>query len=205
MSHYQLKVTTRAELGHNVRKLRNEGFLPLVAYNKLSDAINLKVNHGEFIKAYKSVGSTGVLEITVDNNKKTLPCIVHDLHVHPVSHKLQHADLMIVDLKTKILADVPLEFIGESSAIKESGGILDTQRKSLKVEALPDNLPSIITVDINILRGHSDVIKISDLLKSNDYLIVEDENEVLASIVSETVENIEEPQSSSTTESAQNE
>ncbi len=189
MSHYQLNATTRTHLGHDVRKLRKEGFLPIVAYSNKVESISLQVSHRDFIKAFKAVGTTGVVELIIDQNKSTLPCILHNFHIHPVTSKLQHADLIVVDLKIKITAEVPLEFIGESPAIKETGGILETQHKSLKVEALPDSLPSVIKVDISTMKIHSDVIKVSDLGVSPMYSISEENSLIIASIVSETAED----------------
>jgi large subunit ribosomal protein L25 len=190
MSHYQLNATKRTAIGHDVRKLRKQGVLPAVIYSKIVQPINIEFVHGDFIKAYKQVGSTGVIDITVDE-KNIMTCIVHDLHVHPVTNKLIHTDLMVVDLKKKVIAEVPLIFVGESQAIKETGGILDTPHETIKVEALPDNLPSSISIDISLLKSHSDIIKVSDIPMSKDYTLAEEPTLLLASIISETVETIE--------------
>ena len=73
-----------------------------------------------------------------------------------------HADFYMVRLDRSIRVTVPLEFIGEAPAIKQ-GAILVKVIRELDVEALPANLPNILSVDVSMLGAVGDRFLVSDL------------------------------------------
>ena len=73
-----------------------------------------------------------------------------------------HADFYIVDMAKKLRVDVPLEFIGESEAVK-SGGILVKVLHALEVEVLPKDLPHTISVDISKIKNVGESIFVKDI------------------------------------------
>jgi len=190
MAHVSLVATSRTVTGNSVRKLRNLGIIPAVIYSNQLKSRNLELVLGQFLKAFKESGKTHVIDLQIDG-KETLPCIVHILDVDPVKGTVRHVDFLSVNLNEKVIASVPLVYIGESKAVKESGGILNTTLKELEVEALPDNIPSQIEVDITVLESFDDVIRVSSLNKSSDYSIIDDGDLVVASITSQSVEKEE--------------
>ena len=64
----------------------------------------------------------------------------------------------------KIKAKVPFIFIGESPAVKADGGILVRAMQEVEIEALPQDLPKEIKVDISPLRTFEDKIHVKDLV-----------------------------------------
>jgi large subunit ribosomal protein L25 len=173
-----------------VRILRREGNLPAVIYSKSVSPISLEISQREFYKTYKLTGKTNVIDLKI-GEKQTLPCIVHALDVHPVRGEIRHVDFLAVNLKEKVTASVPVLFSGESKAVKELGGILSTSINQLEVEALPDEIPSEIVVDISTLEAFDDVIRVENLPTSTSYKVQNDSDLVIASITSQTVESAE--------------
>ena len=51
-----------------------------------------------------------------------------------------------------IQADVPLEPIGIANGVKNMGGLLEQNLRSLAIECLPRDLPDVITVDVSALN-----------------------------------------------------
>ncbi|MFM1774778.1 MAG: hypothetical protein RJA53_388, partial [Bacteroidota bacterium] len=125
------------------RQIRSQENVPAVIYGGAQE-----VNFYASAKAFKPLVYTGefqIAEVTVDGKKYR--CILKDLQFDKVSDALIHLDLLeLVDDK-KVVATLPLKFVGTSVGVKE-GGKLVIKIKSLKVKALPKDLVETINVDI---------------------------------------------------------
>ena len=82
----------------------------------------------------------------------------------------------------KIKTKVPIEFIGESPAVKDLSGILVKNVNELEVEALPQNLPHEIAVDISSLKNFGDQISIKDIKSGADVKLMAEEDLILATV-----------------------
>jgi large subunit ribosomal protein L25 len=116
-----------------------------------------EVNFYASAKAFKPLVYTGefqIAEVTVDG--KSYRCILKDLQFDKVTDALIHLDLLeLVDDK-KVVATLPLKFVGTSVGVKE-GGKLVIKIKSLKVKALPKDLVETINVDITNLALNGNI------------------------------------------------
>lgn len=134
------------------RQIRSQENVPAVIYGGAQE-----VNFYASAKAFKPLVYTGeflIAEVTVDG--KMYRCILKDLQFDKVSDALIHLDLLeLVDDK-KVVATLPLKFVGTSVGVKE-GGKLVVKIKSLKVKALPKDLVETITVDITHLALNANI------------------------------------------------
>lgn len=162
MAHLQLQAQTRTKVGHTAKQLLRTGQLPAVVYSKAFPARSIQIDYKQFYHLYKEVGKTGVVDLTIDEGK-VIPCIVHDLDIHPFKDIPRHVDFLVVNLKEKITAPVPIEVVGEAPATKTYGAVLNIVHDELEVTALPDKLPESIVINIDTLIEMSDVITIGDL------------------------------------------
>src|SRR3990172_7443108 len=144
-------------LGKKVRNLRKQGFLPAAVYGGGKNAEAISVKEADFMKLWKSAGESTVVELDVGNDKKNV--LIHDVDIDPIKDNPIHVDFYAVDMTKKIHVDVALEFIGESDAVK-AGGILVKVLHALKVEALPNDLPHSISIDISQLKVAGDSITV---------------------------------------------
>ena len=110
MRHFQLSANTRSVLGNSVRKLRKQGLLPAVLYGQNFNSLPIQIDKKTFLKLYKQVGKTNVIDLSVDS--QTLPVIVQDLDIDPVFGDVRHADFLVVNLKQKVKVTVPIQYIG---------------------------------------------------------------------------------------------
>jgi large subunit ribosomal protein L25 len=173
MAHFKLNSQTRIITGNQCRKLRRSGFIPAVIFGNNSESQIVQVLAGDFYKIYKESGKTNVIDLKIDENK-TLPVIVHSLDVDPVKNLARHIDFLLVNLKQKIHAQVPLVFVGDPVGVKSVGGVLVTSLDSIDVEALPDDIPSEIEVNVEKLAEIGDMISISDIVTTDKYVIIND-------------------------------
>lgn len=161
MQKIKIKAEKR-ELGKGpLKTARAGGYLPAVVYGRHFKSMPVQVLVKDFERVYAQAGES--LLIYVDLDGQSLPVIIHDVIRDSLSERLIHADLYKVNLDEKITADIPIIFTGESPAVKSLGGILVKNINAVKVEALPQNLPHQIEVDISFLQNIRSEILIRDL------------------------------------------
>ena len=177
-THQTLDVETRTVLGNSLRKLRHQGLSPAVVYGNGIENLNIQFPVGVFLKVYKTIGKTSVVDLVIKGGKK-LPCLVYDLDVDPVLGTLRHVDFLAVNLLEKTTATVPISFVGEPS--KEVDGVVIKSMNEFEVEALPDSIPREIEIDLSKLLEIGDVITVSDLPKNQSYIILDEDQSVIVS------------------------
>ncbi len=167
----------RTESGKKAtRQLRSQQLVPGVIYGGASE-----VNFAAPLASFKPLVYTGeflIAEILVDGNKYR--CILKDLQFDKVSDVLIHVDLLeLVDNK-KVIANLPVNFHGNSAGVK-AGGRLVVKMKTLKVKTLPKHLKAAIEVDITNLELNGN-IRVEDV-KLEEMEILNSPRIPMASIV----------------------
>lgn len=138
----------RSDLGKKAtRHLRSEGFVPGVIYGSTENihfaATPMSLRNLVYTPDFQ------IAEISVDG--KVHRCILKDLQFDVVTDELNHIDFLeLVDDK-KVIANLPLKFVGQPEGVK-AGGRLEIKMKTLKVRTLPKNLVEAIEVDITNLQ-----------------------------------------------------
>ena len=176
----ELNADKRVILGSKVKALRNSGFIPAVLYGKGQEALSLQVPVKEFYKVLKEAGESTLVYVHVGSD--TYPTIIHDVAKDPVKDDIIHADFYKVSLTEKIKTKVPVVFVGESPAVKDLAGIFVRNVNELEVEALPQNLPHEISVNIASLKNFGDQVLVKDLNLGSDITIEADADTILATV-----------------------
>src|SRR3989344_7505739 len=189
MQTLNLDAKKRTVLGKAVKGLREAGFVPAELYGNGVDNIHLELNEIEFGKVYKEGGENTIVNIKFDGESR--PALIHDVHLDQVNQKVLAVDLYQVNLTEKITTNVPLEFVGESNAVVELGGVLIRALDEIEVEALPMNIPHSIQVDISVLDDFTKSIIVSDLKIEGDFEIKTDPDAGVASVAEPRVEEVE--------------
>ena len=136
-------------LGKAVKTLRASGFLPAVLYGAGVASQPIVVTQKEFEKVYSAGGESTLVRLDLGGVMHAV--LIHDISRDPVTSHMLHADFHAVRMDKALRARIPLEFIGESLAVKNEGGILVKVVHELEVEALPQDLPHTLVVDISAL------------------------------------------------------
>jgi large subunit ribosomal protein L25 len=156
-----LQAEPREIMGRKVRSLRRQGFVPAVIYGHGFNSLPIQVPLKEFEKVYTEAGETTIVYLNLEGEE--YPTIIQDVARDPISDELLHADFYKVRLDEKIKARIPLNFVGESPAVKNLGGILVKNISEIEVEGFPQDLPHQIDVDISSLKELKSQILIKDL------------------------------------------
>lgn len=157
----KLNAEVRTITGKKVKQLRKQGLLPTSLYGQEMTPMSLQIVAKEMMAIFDHVGESGLVDLNVDG--KTMPILFRNPQYHPVTGLLIHIDCYKVNLKEKISAFVPVEFVGESAAVK-AGKVLVEVVNEVEVEALPADLPEKIEVDLAKLETVESVITIADLV-----------------------------------------
>jgi large subunit ribosomal protein L25 len=105
-----------------------------------------------------------------------------------------HVDYLVVNLNVEMEVEVPLVFTGDAPAVEETGGTLLHNLSSVRVKALPANIPHEISVDVSTLVSLDVAIHVKDLSLNRDLVQVLTDGEALVSaVVPPRVEVEEEP------------
>lgn len=183
-----LETLERKIFGKKLKKLRYEGVIPANVFGPNFTSKALTVNYKDFVKLYKEAKETAVVYLQL--NKEEIPVLIKIVQKHPVSDSIIHIDFRKIDLTQKIVTEVPVHIIGVSEAVSQKGGVLLTQINKLSVEALPQHIPQFIDVDISILKDIGQEIKVSDLKASTNYVVKNDAQKVIVSVIIHKEESV---------------
>jgi len=161
MERMTIQAQPRHITGRKVKSLRRRGLVPAVIYGHGFNSLPIQVPLKEFERVYTEAGETTIVYLNIEG--KEYPTIIQDVAKDPISDELLHADFYKVRLDEKIKARIPLNFVGESPAVKNLGGILVKNISEIEVEGFPQDLPHQIDVDISSLKELKSQILIKDL------------------------------------------
>ncbi|MEK7629748.1 MAG: 50S ribosomal protein L25 [Patescibacteria group bacterium] len=183
-----IKVKIREKGG--VNQLRQDGFIPGVVYGRGVENTNVVVEAPILEKVLQKAGESTLLELTIEGGSstslgvnKSKHVLIQDVQRDPVKDNLTHVDFLEVSLDRKIKAEIPLLFVGDSPAVKELNGTLIKSVQEVEVEALPQNLPHNIEVDISSIKTFEDHITIADIKIPNGVKVLIAEDTILASVI----------------------
>ncbi len=157
-----LNAETRQEFGKRLKKIREAGKLPAVLYGHGIKNINLTLNYHDFEKVLNKISESDLIDLTIDENKP-VKVLIHDIARDPVTNKFLHLDFYQVRMDEKITTQVELNFVGESPAVKELGGVLVKALDEVEIECLPGDLISKIDVELTSLKTFDDIVRVKDL------------------------------------------
>ncbi len=152
----------RTELGKGAtRQLRSQGNVPGVIYGGAKE-----INFLAPANAFKPLVYTPDFQFAeVKLNGDAYRCIMKDLQFDKVTDHLIHVDLLELVEDKKVIASIPLKFVGAPVGVKE-GGKLHIKMKALKVKTYPKYLRENIEVNIDNLELNGN-IRVEDVKVDN--------------------------------------
>ncbi len=159
MQTVELNVTSR-NVGSrsSLRQLRSQGLVPANIYGPGAKNTFCAFSEKEIRKVFQNdFNSNFIIRLTTDQTDlEGKQVILKSLERDPVSWQLLHADLYEVSMNRPLTVSVPVHYNGTPEGVKVDGGILQVIRRSIKVKALPSDIPDFIDVDISALKiNHS--------------------------------------------------
>lgn len=184
----ELKSEKREVVGKKVKELRRQGLLPAIVYGAGIDPTPIQMDSLEAEKILAGVGSSTLIDLYIDDEVHKV--LVRDLQRDVIRRNPVHIDFLKVAMDVKITTVVPVELVGHAPAVQELGGVLVTGLSEIEVEALPSDLPDRVTVDLEVLESFDDSITVGDLYLGDGVTVLTDEDEFIANVVYQTMEEI---------------
>ncbi len=158
----------RANLGKKESKrLRAEGYVPCVVYGG-----DEQVHFYAPMIMFRDMVYTAdahFAHLNIEGVEKQ--CILQDIQFHPVNEMIMHADFLELHEGKKVKMDIPIRLSGTPIGVGK-GGKLMFKRRSLRIEALPKNMPEHLDLDVSGLDfGKS--AKVEDV-ETGDFNVSED-------------------------------
>ena len=190
----ELTLDAREAQGKANKRLRREGIVPGVVYGKGEGSTNVQVDAKTFETLYRAAGRTSVVKFRLPGHSRATSGFIKSVQRHPLSGAAIHVDYYLVNLNVEMEVEVPLAFTGEAPAVEETGGTLLHNLSSLRVKALPNDIPHEVSVDVSVLKSLDVAIHVRDLSLNRDLVQVLTDGETLvATVVPPRVEEEPEP------------
>jgi large subunit ribosomal protein L25 len=179
----ELNLDAREAQGKANKRLRREGIVPGVVYGKGEGSTNVQVEAKTFETLYRAAGRTSVVKFRLPGASRATSGFIKSVQRHPLSGQAIHVDYYLVNLNVEMEVDVPLVFVGEAPAVEASGGTLLHNLSSIRVKALPNDIPHEVQVDVSVLKSLDVAIHVKDLNLNRDLVQVLSDGETLVSTV----------------------
>jgi len=185
---FTLNAQKRDKKTEKNEKLQKGGKIPAVFYGKKEKSMPISIDLSEFNKVLKEAGESTVITLKIENEEKE--ALIKDVDFDPVTNIPRHADFYVFEEGHKLEVSVPLEFIGVSPAVKESGGTLIKVLYELNIKAMPKDLPHEIKVDISPLENFESRI-LAKYIKLPEGVELQEKPEEVVALVEEVKEEVE--------------
>ena len=178
-----LKATLRDDKGSpESRRLRSEGLLPAVVYGQGMESTSVYIDAREFRNALKTeAGSNIILNIELGEKDK-VTALARQIQRHPYKDEFVHVDLIKVDLTQTVEAEVQINYLGVPIGVKEEGGLVQTINNTLRISALPSNIPTSLDIEITELNVGENVIASDIELPEGVTLANEEDESVMVTV-----------------------
>lgn len=186
---YSISASPRTIIGRNVKSLLAQRQVPAVLYGFEAENQPLQVDASAFRKVYMGAGENQVVDLTVGN--KTYHVLIRDVQINPIRREAIHVDFYAIDVNVPVEVEVPLVFTGEAPAVKVGGNSLVKKMSLFKVRCLPKDFVKSVEVSLNSLATLEDVITVKDVTVPAAWTLLENEDDVVATVVAPRVETMD--------------
>lgn len=185
MSVIALSGTRREGLGKGgARKARFAGLIPGILYGHGETPVPVAVQAREFqLALHHHKGGNAIVNLAIEGQEHT--ALIRDVHRDPISHAIIHLDFQRVSLTETVQVEVTLHLIGLPVGVKDAGGILEHNLRSVEVRCLPTAIPAFLEIDVSALNI-GDSVHVRDL-KMTDVEVLTDLDTTVATVVPPTI------------------
>ena len=191
MDNLNLSVNKREITGKKVSGLRNDGLTPIHMYGPEIESSPLQCDSKILDRVITDAGTNIPVTVNVDGGEQDNLCFIREVQYHPVTNKVLHVDFMKVQVGKSVRAQVPISVIGTSPAVRTMGGTLLQPLLTLTVEALPLEIPKMITLQAELLVDFETNFYVSDIEVDEGVNVINTASEMVASVVAPRVERLE--------------
>lgn len=167
------KAEVRAKTGKSAnRQLRNQGMVPAVFYSQSGENMILSVNEIDFVKMYRSTGTTRLFNLEIDG--KAYDTLIWKVQMDPVRPRVNHIDFLGVAEDKPLKIEVPVTTEGLAPGVK-LGGRMAIYRDKLTVACTAKTIPAAIVVKADKMNV-GDTVFVNEIELADGASVVYDSN-----------------------------
>jgi large subunit ribosomal protein L25 len=191
MNRLELEASKREVTGKKVRFLRRQGIIPGNIYGHGIDSTAINVDAKSLKHLLAHAGSTDLIHLKLGDSKSPLRVLVREVQKNSLTDDLLHVEFYQVRMDEKIKADVPIVFVGEAPVLKKVKNcsifhLID----SLPIEALPDDLPHSLEVDVSGLEELDSTIHVKDIHLGDGITLLSDPEQMAVKVIEARKEEV---------------
>ena len=175
-----INATRRTVIGKQVKALRREGKLPGVIYGHHIEATPITMDLRDATRVLAELTASSIVTINLDGVENA--ALVREKQRDFIKGMLRHVDFQAVSLTEKIRANVGVVLTGLSPAVKDYNGVVVAGLDEIEVEALPQDLPERIVVDVSVLAKIGDGLYVRDLKFASGVEVLDDADEMVVRV-----------------------
>ena len=175
-----IKGERREEFGKgSARRLRRDGKIPGVLYEKGIDNIHFAVDRIEMTAVVRNDGTNAIVELELDGEK--LLAMVKHIDQNVITLDIDHIDLLGIKRGEKVTVEVPVVTEGEAAP----GAVVLQETDYVEIDAL--SIPDELTVSIEG-KEIGDTLHASDVKLPEGAELISDPETLLVNVTFEQVD-----------------
>lgn len=177
-----LELSPREVLGKKVKRLRQQGVIPVHLYGPGVDPQPLQCETTKLVDVLVRAGGNTAVTVTVQGGRETHLAFAREIQWGPRRDDILHVDFLAVDASRPVSAQVPITLIGDSPGARTAGGTVMQQLRDLNVEALPLEVPRELELDLSMLTEPDGVLRAADIVIPGNVTLLTDPEDVVVRI-----------------------
>jgi large subunit ribosomal protein L25 len=183
MKRHELDASKREITGKKVRFLRRQGIVPANIYGHGLESTPISVDTRSLKHLLTHAGKTDLISLKIASSKDPVRVLMREIQRNPLTDEPIHVDFYQVSMTEKIKTEVPLVFIGEAPILKKVKNIsIFHLIDSIHIEALPDDLPHSLEVDVSHLEEMDHTIHIKDIPLGHGITLLSDPEQMVVKV-----------------------
>jgi large subunit ribosomal protein L25 len=152
-----MKLAVKERVGEkkkDLKQMRRDGFIPAIIYSSKNQPEKLVIDAAEFSTILRGMkpGQLPTTVFTLTGGKKERRAIIKDIQYHLTTYRVSHIDFEELIENVPVSVKVPVNCTGIVDCIGiKLGGFLRQVARHVKVECLPNQIPSEFLVDVKDL------------------------------------------------------
>ena len=173
----------RTLTGKKVKNLRKAGIIPVHLYGQGLDSQSLQCEAKTLYRVLADAGMNTPISVSIPGQEGQKLTFIREIQWDPMRGDLLHVDFLNVDVANEITTSVPITLTGDAPAVHTTPDASVSQLlREVEVRALPLDVPSDLPVDLGMIVGPGDVIRVSDIALPEGVASLTDPDEVVARI-----------------------
>lgn len=187
MNDLTLQATKREVLRKKTRFLRRQGITPVHLFGHHIESQSLQCDTLQLKQIISQARMTRPFNLQIDSEKQPKNVIIREIQRNAISRELIHVDFYEIRKGQTIRVNIPIVLVGESLALKDKGHLLTHGVSTLHIESLPENLPSVIEVDISVLEDLEQAIHVRDINLDERIVVHTDPEQMVVKISAQRI------------------